>query len=395
MSGPGYPDASLTISVREYDALILGSPPPPNPDSVENGSDPDELSNLVHRAHSEGIITVSVADCTPTEIRSEAARARAPLRRTILLARTELEAHAGRRAGVGRVVAIGPPARAASLQRAGADTILEFAHSLAVAPLPSALDHDKDLVSPSDGRTPALFLDYDGTLTPIQDRPEKAVLSSSTRQLLERLATQHTVVIVSGRDRLDVERLVGIPDLLYVGSHGFDVMGHMKDGRRVSHQIGEDHLPALGAAEQDLIAALTCITGVQIERKRFSLAAHYRMVPQNEEDALKEAFAAVASRHPKLRQSVGKKVMEMQPNIDWNKGQAVRLILERMDPGGLRVLPIYVGDDVTDEDAFFALRDQGAGIVVRTNARPTHSRYQLRDTQEVVRFLDRFTPECR
>src|SRR5660398_221313 len=74
--------------------------------------------------------------------------------------------------------------------------------------------------------------------------PEKAVLSSSTRQLLERLATQPTVVIVSGRDRLDVERLVGIPDLLYVGSHGFDVMGHMKDGRRVSHQIGEDHLPA-------------------------------------------------------------------------------------------------------------------------------------------------------
>src|SRR5205823_1475113 len=112
--------------------------------------------------------------------------------------------------------------------------------------------------------------------------------------------------------------------------------------------------------ETELREALDEIPGAQLERKHFSVAAHYRNV--NENDAFRVALAvdAVAARHRELRRMDGKKVYELLPDIDWNKGKAVLWLLETLGLEGRNALPIYIGDDRTDEDAFRALEQRGA-----------------------------------
>jgi trehalose-phosphatase len=247
--------------------------------------------------------------------------------------------------------------------------------------LPSALDHVQEIAGPGDQL--AVFLDYDGTLTPIVRHPEKAFLSDSTRQTLRTLATQAPVAILSGRELEDVRKRVAIDGIVYAGSHGFDIAGP----RRLRRQEAIEFLPALDAAEKELREKLAGIAGVLIERKRFSIATHYRNVNKSDFPKLQRAVSEVAARHRELRRMEGKKVYELLPCTDWDKGKAVLWLLERLGLERAGVRPIYIGDDRTDEDAFRALQQRGVGIVVSEEPRATAANYSLKDPTEVERFL--------
>jgi trehalose-phosphatase len=249
--------------------------------------------------------------------------------------------------------------------------------------LPSALDHLLDIIPPARDRRIAIFLDYDGTLAPIVSRPEQATLSNSTRQSLRELADLVPVAILSGRDLENVSQLVKIEGIIYAGSHGFDIAGP----RGLRKQVATEFLSTVDLAEKELKEKLVGIHGALLERKRFSIAAHYRNVAERDVTKVEQAVNKVAQDHPELRRIDNKKVYELQPNVDWNKGKAVLWLLKALELDGQAALPVYIGDDLTDEDVFRALAERGTGIVVSKQPRLTAARYALKDPVEVERFL--------
>jgi len=237
------------------------------------------------------------------------------------------------------------------------------------------------------GRRLAVFLDYDGTLTPIVDRPELAVLPDATRRVLEALAKAHPVYVISGRDRDDVRELVGVEDVQFVGSHGFHMLDKLPG---IDQETLDEAVPQLQAAADELEQWLDYIDGVLIERKKFSFALHYRLVDQHDLRQIKAAAEDVLERYSALTSKKGKKVIEFVPDIPWDKGRCLQALLEqvREQSGGVDVYPIYLGDDVTDEDAFGVLADgEGTGILVAREAQSSAAEFRLPDTDAVADFL--------
>ena len=248
--------------------------------------------------------------------------------------------------------------------------------------IPSALHQVQEIVGPG-GRV-AVFLDYDGTLTPIVSEPENAWLSTSMRQVLKQLTAKVPLAILSGRDLHDVQHRVDLDAIVYAGSHGFDIGG--PHGLR--REMAIEFLPDLDVAEKELRQALDAIRGARVERKRFSVAAHYRNVNDSECLNVKQAVSEVATQHRELRRIDGKKVCELLPTADWDKGKAVLWLLETLGLESENVRPIYIGDDTTDEDAFGAIARRGIGILVSEQSQqPTAAKYSLKNPAEVERFL--------
>ncbi len=259
------------------------------------------------------------------------------------------------------------------------------------AKLPYALDHVKALTDAIKDAQPVFFLDYDGTLTPITENPEDARLSREMAETLHRLQTKATVAVVSGRDLRVIKERVGIDGVYYAGSHGFEVEN--PDGQPIENHIGQNTKPALDAAARQLRKRLSAVDGVTFERKKYSMAIHYRSVPDAQIESVDAAVDAVLQEQDGLRKKAGKKVWELQPDIGWDKGNAVELILDSLpqDQADQR-LPIYIGDDVTDEDAFDTLGANGIGIVVNAGEpKPTLARYRLTNPDQVRDFLDCMT----
>lgn len=238
-----------------------------------------------------------------------------------------------------------------------------------------------------DGRRLVILLDYDGTLSPIAPRPEEALLPPATREVLRALGKRWRTAIISGRSLADVRDLVGLEDLVYAGNHGLEIDGPAGSGIR--RNLAEDFVPEVAAAAAELQSALADIEGTLVEDKRYSLSVHYRLVAPAQVAAVESAVDDAISRHPRLCKRLGKKVFELRPDLDWDKGRAVRWLLEVVDHQGAGVLPVYVGDDVTDEDAFVALAGLGEGVLVSERARETAATHRLRDPDEARRFLAR------
>jgi len=299
---------------------------------------------------------------------------------------------AGKRGGFAFVVGVDRTGHPEALREHGADIVVGDLGELSLeedlrttADIPSALDHQDEIQRRIGTREPAVFLDYDGTLTPIVDRPEDAVIPPDMKEAVRSLARVVTVAVVSGRDREDVQNLVGLDEIYYAGSHGFDIAG--PQGAHIENDMGSDFLPALDEAEAELRGSTNSISGVLLERKRFSIAVHYRLVSGEDAARVEEEVKRVAALHPELRRGYGKMVYELQPRIDWHKGKAVNWLLKALALDLTRYLPIYVGDDITDEDAFRTLRDKGIGVVVRDAKRPTGAQFALEDVQDVRTFL--------
>jgi alpha,alpha-trehalase len=256
-------------------------------------------------------------------------------------------------------------------------------------PLPGALEHLADIRHRLEHKHVAVFLDYDGTLTPIVDRPDHALLSATMRQTLRELANCCAVAIVSGRDRADVQALVQIDAIVYAGSHGFDIAAPQH--KHLQYENGGAFLPALERAADELRRQLAAVAGTLVERKKFSIAVHFRNVAQADEAAVAVIVDEVLAHHPDLRKGHGKKVFELQPRLDWHKGKAVLWLLQALKLDGTDVLPFYIGDDLTDEDAFKALAHRGIGIRVEDSPRPTAAHYVLKSPVEVQAFLKHLT----
>ncbi|HDP99707.1 MAG TPA: trehalose-phosphatase [bacterium] len=282
------------------------------------------------------------------------------------------------------------------LRKSGADIIVQtlaelqiFSHNnnpSAKQQLPSALKNQNEIKQQLTNKQTVLFLDYDGTLTPIVKNPDMAVLSDEMRSVLQQLASLTTVAIISGRDREDVKKLVGLEELIYAGSHGFDISGPAD--MRLQHQGGKDCLPELDQAETELQQQLDNIKGALVERKRFAIAVHYRNVSEKDVSSLKKIVEKTGQKYPQLQKGSGKKVIELQPAIDWHKGKAVLWLLKELRLNNSDVIPLYFGDDITDENAFQAISQRGIGILVGSHGETTAAKYDLKDVNEVQAFLN-------
>ena len=399
----------------------------------EKGADVDERTvAFVHRLHAEGIrvaVASSSKNCEPIldraglanlfearvdgivseeiglkgkpnpDIFAEAARrVGATPERTVVVEDAISGVQAGRAGGFGLVIGIDRVGAAAALRENGADLVLEsfddrsfdvvsawFARR--AEQRPSALREWPKLSAKLKGRRPALFLDYDGTLTPIVSRPELAVLSSKGRSVLERVAARYPTAIISGRGRKDVEGLVGLPNLAYAGSHGFDIVG--PGGATVGHAVADWIEPAMERVSEMVKPRLVGIDGALIEEKRFSIAIHYRLADEVFVPRIESIVDEAVAADSRLKKAHGKKVFEVRPDVDWDKGKALLFLVEALGLDDPDVVPFYIGDDVTDEDAFEVLRDRGIGILVSGAPRSTKATYWVQAPWEVHAFLER------
>ena len=262
-----------------------------------------------------------------------------------------------------------------------------------IGDLPNALTSAEDLEERLEGGVPAVFLDYDGTLTPIVDRPEDAVISDSMRKAVEELAERCPVCVVSGRDRKVVQDLMGLDNLIVAGSHGFDIWS--PDEGEIAREEDADFDELIDKVKARVRDEVEPIEGASVEPKVASVAIHYRLVSEREKHRVKEVVDQILDEHPDdLKMTPGKMVYEIQPKIDWDKGKAVLYLLDILELDRDEVVPIYVGDDVTDEDAFRVISDFGIGIFVgeadapEVAGRTTAADYVLDTVPDVERFLD-------
>lgn len=239
-----------------------------------------------------------------------------------------------------------------------------------------------------------LFFDYDGTLTPIVSRPELAVLSKEVGDSLSALAEKATlsVSIISGRSLSEIKSMVAVDGLYYAGNHGLEIEG---PGLKYISREAETARTLIKDLAGEMAAALEDISGIIVEDKGLSLSVHYRLVKEGEEKAVADIFRRVTGSlvgQRKIRITTGKKVFEVRPPIDWNKGKAVEKIAVEIKAAldVKQALTVYLGDDNTDEDAFRVLhRPEGWGIFVGGENNSSAAEYYLDSPSEVAEFLAR------
>ncbi|XP_059669377.1 probable trehalose-phosphate phosphatase 2 [Cornus florida] len=274
---------------------------------------------------------------------------------------------------------------------------------------PSALSSFKDMMSATKGKRIAVFLDYDGTLSPIVNDPDRAFMSDRMRSALCEVARHFPTAIISGRSRDKVYEFVKLDEVYYAGSHGMDIMGPPRqlnsyDGKYQTRaldnkgneflifQPAQEFLPAIKEMLIELEEKTSRIQGVMIEDNRFCISVHYRQVQEEDYSILEEIVHSVLVKYSCFHFTMGKKVMEIRPSIKWNKGHALEYLLDTLGfANSDDVSPVYIGDDRTDEDAFKVLQSRGQGypIIVSSIPRDTVASYSLCDPSEVLYFLIR------
>ena len=238
-----------------------------------------------------------------------------------------------------------------------------------------------DKISSKIKKSPRIFLffDYDGTLTPIVSTPEKATFHKKSKELIRRLIKNQKfkVAIISGRSLKDVKSMVGLKGIIYAGNHGLEITKPRKG-------LKNSPLKTICIA---LKKGLGHIKGIRVEDKGCTLSVHFRLVRPEHRILVKKIFYRtlrpyICSKSAKV--SSGKMVLEVRPAIDWHKGKAVLHIIKKK-----KTLPIYLGDDVTDIDAFRAIKGKGISIFVGGPKKNIKADYYLKDTFDVKKFIER------
>lgn len=241
-------------------------------------------------------------------------------------------------------------------------------------------DHDQRFRSALPHGRIFLFLDYDGTLAPIAESPDKASISHAMHTLVAKLATNTPVAIVTGRGLDDIQQRLGIENAVYAGNHGSEIRAHGKI--LVSQQSARDRR-ALEELLDRLRAALSPFPGVFVEDKGLTASVHYRKMDLGKLSEIAGLFRNIVRDYKQsFRITQGKKVFEIRPITAWHKGDAVNWILDTMGDGRT---PVYIGDDITDEDAYRALKGRGVSIAVGGSA---YSDYYIRKQEEVEHVLE-------
>jgi trehalose 6-phosphate phosphatase len=251
--------------------------------------------------------------------------------------------------------------------------------------LENALQSEKKFFERLGNKSIAVFLDYDGTLTAIASTPAEAKMDEGMREAVKGLNEYCKVGVISGRDLQNVKSMVKLDELVYAGSHGFDIEG---PGIRMQHEKGKQCKPAFDKVERELQEKVGNIEGVEIERKLFAIAVHYRHVREDQIEELRSKVAQVLEPYEELKLAPGKMIFELKPKVDWHKGKALHWLMEKLNLGR-DVVPVYFGDDMTDEDAFADLDENGIGILVGEHGDETYADFILKDQDEVKQFLEK------
>ncbi|WP_051179711.1 trehalose-phosphatase, partial [Nocardia concava] len=326
----------------------------------------------------------------PAMLLEAARRLGAAPERTVVVEDAEAGVAAGRAGGFALVIGIDRGGHGDRLAARGADVVVPDLDRVRLrdgfrrmSELPdAAASRLADLL---DTEKASVLLDFDGTLSAIASEPGGARLVDGGAAALRRLASRCPVAIVSGRELADLRERVGVEGLWYAGCHGFELLA--PDGTTHVHDAAPGAEQALSAAADELERALAAIDGVVVEHKRFAVAVHYRRVAPEQVGEV-TAAAHVQAQQRGLRVTSGRKVVELRPDIDWDKGTALQWILGHLTTP---TLPIYIGDDLTDEDAFDAIESEGVSVVVRNNEngdRRTAARFALPGPDGVRAFLD-------
>jgi trehalose-phosphatase len=230
-----------------------------------------------------------------------------------------------------------------------------------------------------------LFLDYDGTLVPICKEPSLARLSSDTKKVLKDLSKNPflSVGIISGRSLEEIRKMVGIPGLLYAGNHGFESIFK----KRVwTHPELKGFTSSLNKIVRALHRRTRGINGIIIEDKKLTASIHYRKVTDQSPGSILAVITEILALYPEaFTVARGKKVFEIRPLVEWDKGKAVERLTELLAIK-TKLTRIYIGDDQTDEDAFSVLGKDDMSIRVGLK-KSSRAQYYCRGSSEVVTFL--------
>ena len=240
-----------------------------------------------------------------------------------------------------------------------------------------------------------LFLsDYDGTLTPIVSRPEEALLAPEMKARFVALANKSGVSagIVSGRGLAEVEGMAGVEGIYYAGNHGMEIRG---PGIDYINPEAEKAIPVIHELAERFTGLLQAVEGVIIQDKKYSLSVHYRLVEPGREQGVEEVGRKETEPYIEknlIRLFHGKKVWEIRPPLDWDKGKAIeeiqREIARTLHLG--RVTTVYLGDDTTDEDGFRVVQPpEGWSIYVGEPQADSAAAYYLKSPDEVGEFMER------
>ena len=232
-----------------------------------------------------------------------------------------------------------------------------------------------------------LLFDYDGTLTPLMPDPEQAILPPQVRNLLTALVSggKYIAGVISGRSLEDVAAKVGIPGMIYAGNHGLEIKG---PGLDFVHQEAVAQAGTQVQVGVELRRALAGMPGVIVEPKGLTLSVHYRSTPVNQVKAVEEAFAQVVAPYVEsgtARITHGKKVLEVRPNLPWDKGKAIAMLQQTYPQASLTC---FFGDDQTDEDGFGVVQESGGiAVLVGPARQPTIAWHRVDSPGEVAQVL--------
>ena len=235
-----------------------------------------------------------------------------------------------------------------------------------------------------------LCLDFDGTLARIVQKPSDAVLPARTRMVLKKLRAKGwcTIAVISGRTLHSLMRKVRLEGIIYGGNHGAQLTGPNIDFQA---PIGPETYRAFETIKSSVRSLTAGMNGVVLEDKTHSLSIHFREFEEDVPQLARAVSHIVQSfiDDGYVRINTGKKVFDITPG-SWNKGMAVQWLLRHLSVSTVSqsVVPIYIGDDTTDEDAFAAIGQNGFTVVVG-NVRRSAAQYSLRDTDEVLKLLEK------
>ncbi len=235
-----------------------------------------------------------------------------------------------------------------------------------------------------------LFLDYDGTLTPIVERPEMAVADEELKNLLNTLSANPKIeiIITSGRAIQTLKQLIPLRNIVYAGDHGINI--EFPSGESFTWHKAKQVNPIINKIYNELSQYFKSEPRVILEKKNSNLSVHYRLLEDvNKINETIQATYKIVKKHDKsslLQIFTGSKIVEIRAK-GWDKGKVVEIISKKLKTTN-RDLMFFIGDDITDEDGFKKIKSTGIPILVKNdNNRETFADYFLNNPLQVRQFL--------